>query len=618
MQVNYTKKENFDNYPVKTYGRATSRPYQQYSFDETIKHVKTSIDPAVIVASVGAGKSLLIAMLSRHVSDKGGKVLVLSRTGEIIAQDAEDCWLCECKNSLYSASLGVKSTVYPVILGTEGTVFRSLEKDIKYKNGESKTPSKLFEFSPDLILIDENHMVDFETEDSQYMQIISELKKRNPKVRIIGLTGTPYRGIKPIIGQSEGYFWKKQLTDISTDYLTSNGYLVPCEFGFGHDDTKYDLDEFKSDGNDGTQDFTSEQLRQMEKLMLKAETTTEKIMLEVMEKTKDRGVVMITCAGKKHCEETARLLPDGSYGIVTDSTSARDRRAILKKAYDGEIKYLIQITCLTVGINIPLIDTIVILRKIGSLTLLVQLIGRGLRLLKPNQVEQGIKKDNCLILDYTDTFNELGELYFNPMLEEAKFSKAKEDHDFIQCPKCGEDNSKFAVRCRGESNGERCDFFWSSRKCEDFYIDGKLKTPGCGAENAPTARSCRICDNILIDHNANLSRKHYKPSDYKPLLEFKMSPTKNNGIITEYHMPNGEAAKIFYSPFGGNKIAERIYYNKFVKMHCNTPALKKLARSARNAGELCSMKKQFDTVSAITHRVNTKGESVITKFLNKE
>lgn len=618
MQINYTSKDNYDNYPTKQYGKATSRPYQQYAFDETINHVKSSSDPAVIVASVGAGKSLLIAMLSKHVSDKGGKVLVLSRTGEIVAQDADDCWLCECKNSIYSASLGVKSTVYPVILGTEGTVFRSLETDIKYSNGEAKRPSKLYEFAPNLILIDENHMVDFENEESQYMKIIIELKRRNPKVRIIGLTGTPYRSTTPIIGDGDGYFWKKQLTDISTEYLTDNGYLVPCSFGFGDKDTSYDLSEFKATGDDGIQDFTAEQLRKMERLMLKAETTTEKIMIEVMSKTKDRNCVMITCAGKKHCHEAARFLPEGSYGIVTDSTSSRERQEILKKAYNGEIKYLIQITCLTVGINIPLIDTVVILRKIGSLTLLVQLIGRGLRLLKPHQVDSGVKKDDCLILDYTDTFEELGELYFNPILEAADFSKAKEDNNTIQCPKCQTENSKHAVRCRGDVNGSRCDFFWKSRICEPFYINGILKNEGCGAENAPTARQCRCCENTLIDPNANLNRTHYKSTDYKPVVKFEMLPTKNNGVVIKYHLPGDEVAELFYSPFHENKITQRIFYNQFVKHVANTPVLKKAVRQARNAGELCSMQNMLNTVSAITHRKNDKGKSIVGKFIMKD
>mgnify|MGYP000589674736 CR=1 FL=1 len=247
-------KDIYKDYPVKTYGKLTCRDYQQASVDEIIKHLKSSAMPGVASASVGAGKTIIIAALCKHVSDLNGKVLVISRQGEIVSQDAEDCWLAGCMNSTYSASLGIKSAVYPVIMGSEGTVCRSLEQDQAYSNGLKKSPSKLYDFKADLILIDECHHVDYETEDSQYMKIIKEMQKRNPKLRIIGLTGTPFRGVKPIVGDNDDYFWKKQIVDISTKYLTSRGFLTPCSFGFADEDTRYDLDEFKSDGDDGAGD----------------------------------------------------------------------------------------------------------------------------------------------------------------------------------------------------------------------------------------------------------------------------------------------------------------------------------------------------------------------------
>lgn len=622
MQINKFAELEVPESECMTFGKLTNRPYQQYAFNKVIEHVKSSNDPSVVVASVGAGKTIIIATLCKHVSDRNGRVLVLSRQGEIIAQDAEDCWLAECKNSIFSASLGMKSNAYPVIMGTEGTVWRSLEQDLQswgvLESEKQRAPSKLHEFAADLILIDECHMVDFDNEESQYMKIIAEMKRRNPKVKIIGLTGTDYRGVTPIIGDTDAYLWKKRLTNISTEYLTSKGYLVPCSFGFGHNETAYDLSEFQSEGKEGAQDYTAEQMRQMEQKMLEAETTTEKIMIEVVEKTRNRNCVLITCAGKKHCKEAARFLPEGSYAIVTEEMGTKKRKEALDAAFRGEIKYLLQIGCLTTGVNIPLIDTVVILRKIGSLTLLVQLIGRGLRLLKDFQKDSGIIKEDCLVLDYSDTLLELKDLYDNPILEAADYASAKEDHDLIACPKCGTENSKFAVRCRGDHNGVRCDFFWKARKCEPFYINGRMVNEGCQAENAPTARECRCCNNTLIDPNEKLMRKAYTANEFKPVMQFNMKPTQNNGVIIEYYLPNDEVARNFYSPFSTNKIANKIFYNKFVKHHANTPGLKAAVRKARNAGELCSMNNALNTVSAITHRINEKGESLVSKFIMKD
>ena len=626
-------KDPYENYPTGKYGKIKTRPYQQYAIDKAIESFKTSelstieweneslslAKPMLTVASVSSGKTIMIAALCKHVTDRGGRVLVLSRQAEIIEQDSIDCWLAECKNSLYSASLGKKSTVYPVVMGTEGTVSRALLKDLAYWNNDDIEPSEMSECVFDLVLIDEVQHVDFESPTSQYMVIIKELVRRNPKVRIHGLTGTDYRGITPIVGSSNEYLWRGRTANISQEYLTGMGYLMPCVFGFGEEDAQYDLSEWKSDGNQGTKDFTAKELQEMESAMLKAETTTEKIIIDLVAKTKSRNGVLITCSGKRHCKEAARFLPKGSYAIITDDMSSKSRRNALKKAYDGDIKYVLQINALTTGVNCPIWDTIVILRKIGSLTLLVQLIGRGLRLLKPEQVSAGIKKEDCLVLDYSDTMSDLHDLYENPLLDEADLSKSRQNQDTITCPKenCQTENGAGAVRCRGEHGGVRCDFFFKSRLCEPFYVNGVLKDEGCGAENAPTARQCRICGNTLIDPNEKLSGKHYTANDFVPVNRMQMIPCKNDGVLIIYMMANGEEAKIFHNPFSKNQIAKRIWNAEFVKHHAITPQLKKKVRAARNAGELCQLEDELNTVAAITHRTNDKGKSVIAKYINK-
>jgi superfamily II DNA or RNA helicase len=219
------------------------------------------------------------------------------------------------------------------------------------------------------LVIDECHEVAFDQEDSQYMKIIAELLRRQPKLRIIGLTGSPYRGVKDILAE----FWKQCVYRVRTPYLVDRGFLVPTIFGFGHDDVQYDLSEFKIADEDDHADYTAEELLAMQRKITADQTVTQRIMAEVIELTKHRNCVMITGAGKKHLEQIAECLPPDSWVIITDSTGNKERRLGLKQAYDGKKKYLLQIGCLTTGIDIPLIDTSVIMRKIGSLTLLVQL-----------------------------------------------------------------------------------------------------------------------------------------------------------------------------------------------------------------------------------------------------
>lgn len=569
------------------YGTITPREYQIDAHSATTDHIRNYTGPAFVDASVGAGKSLLIAMIAHRCQEVNMPMLVLSRQSEIIEQNAEEAWGIGVKNSIFSASAGVKSAAYPVIFGTEGTVARALDKE-------------LTDYCPAIIACDECHMIPYDEPDSQYMKIITEFQRRNPKLRIIGYTGSPFRGTEPILGA----FWKKRLYQISTETLVERGFLVPCVFGTGHDDVKYDLSQFASQYNEGTQDFTAAELKAMEKEILKQGTQTHKIMLEVMHLTADRNCVMITGASKKHLEECAQYLPPNSYGIITDSTGVKARREILTRAKDGDLKYLLQVGCLTTGLNIPLIDTIVILRKIGSLTLLVQLIGRGLRTLKDYQVESGIVKDDCLVLDYSDTMRELGQLYHSPILEEAEKQRARREGDVITCPKCYTVNSMFARRCVGQdtsSKDGRCDHFWQSRPC-----------PSCGTENDIAARGCRDCHATLIDPNANLMGKHYTDDDLKPVLRFDMRPTSNGeGVLVEYELPDGEKATEVFWPASEKQLARTLWRTKFVFKHINCPEWRKRALAMKNAGQICQNKAVFSSPAFITHRLNDKKRSVI-------
>lgn len=127
---------------IKTYGKITPRDYQWEAHQATAKHIRTSRDPVIINATVGAGKSLLIAMVCHRVAEMGHRALVITRQGEIAEQDSEEMWDAGVENSIFSASLNRKSIHYPIVVGTEGTVCRALD-------------NQLANFAPLFLFIDE-------------------------------------------------------------------------------------------------------------------------------------------------------------------------------------------------------------------------------------------------------------------------------------------------------------------------------------------------------------------------------------------------------------------------------------------------------------------------------
>lgn len=596
-------------------------------------------EPAVLSVTVGGGKTILIGAMAKHISGKGGRVLVLARQGELIEQNAADAWAMGCRCSIFSASLSQKSTSFPVVMGTEGTVSNYLNTTFGYRidaDGERLKDDKgkdIPKIKFDAILIDECHHVDWadlvkyltdpeHKTKNQYTLILDHFIKQNPSVRIAGYTGTPFRGVTDIIVPPRSIlkgFWRRKLYEVPTMQLVELGYLVPPVFGFGYDQHTYDLEEWTPQGGEGAQDFSSKELQAMQRKITKDQTRTQIIMEEVIERTKEDGGVLITCAGKKHCEQVAECLPSGSWGIITDSTSTKERRRILSEAKRGDLKYVIQIGCLTTGINIPWWRYCIILRRIGSRTLLEQLIGRVLRTLKPEQLEAGMVKDDAQIYDYSGTIEAMGDIYSDDaLLEQAKLQRAKETGETQDCPQCQTKNSMYAVRCVGKSNTEsdgRCGYFFAFSMCQ-----------ACNTMNAPSAQNCRGCDAVMIDPNSKLNNKHYTDADYKPVRSLKLEENKSGGLTVVFeldstYMKDGiehdEVAREHYKPLSKERPDIGRWY-AFVRAHVNCPRMQRGVMNMRSIGELVRNKAIFDMPTHITHRMNDKGFSIVNrrKFLS--
>lgn len=609
-------------------GEIEPRPYQWLVYEKTAEVIRKfgkQPKPSYVTASVGAGKTIMIAMIARRFQDMGWEGLVIARQGEIIEQDAEELWNLSVKNSLFSASLGRKAYAYPLIAGTEGTIINGLFD--KTADDGTVTKSLLSDFSPRYILVDECHQVNWqdiisEHPETQYGVIMNELNRRckakyGHEVIVIGYTGSPFRGVESI----KGAYWKHEIVNISTKYLVDLGFLVPTIFG-GQDieDLQYDLHEFASSDVDGVQDFTDSQLKEMQEEILKQGTLTQKIMLKVMELTRDRLGVLITCAGKKHCKEAAKYLPEGSYSIVTEDMGQKARRKALKDAATGRKKYTLQIGCLTTGVNIPYWDTSVILRKIMSLTLLTQLLGRPMRLLKPEQIAAGLVKENHLCLDFTGTMFELGGLYEDPILEEAEAQRAKRSGEQVPCPKCQTMNSPYARRCIGKdatSPDGRCEEFFSFIRCGFDKHGIRIFDDGCGTKNDPTARYCRQCDHVLRDPNAALNERAYTDKEWTDVQDFKVELTKDaEGVLYRYLVvkadgKTGWANEVFY-PFGGKpKHLRDMFKMKALLPHLEDKSMLKKMMDCHDAKTFMHYAGLIRAPKRITHRFNDKGRDII-------
>ena len=626
-----------------------SYEFQCVTFDAIGKSIGKYEAPFIADLSVSAGKTIILAMIGKRMEQLGLPYMVLSRQSEIISQNSEELRNFGIRNSVYCAGLNVKSVYYPTIVASEGTAANGLFKG-------------LGDYVPAVIAIDECHMLDamdiveaeeneetFEqmrtkkgemvfkdgvntgllgTGRAQYTLIITEMKRRcrekyGRELRIFGLTGSPYRNNDHIVVSNPNIrgFWRKTVIQVPTNYLVDLGFVVPTVYG-EVGDLGYDLTEFTPDGSDGVKDFSKKEMEAMQEKIHQNQSMTQKIMQFAAKFMETRNAALVTCSGKRHCEEAAAALPKGvTWAIVTDSTGEKKRREILSDAAEGKYKFIFQIGCLTTGVNVPPWDTSIILRKVGSITLLIQLLGRGMRILKKKHKEAGMVKEDHVVLDFAGTLDDMAELYFDPIIEEIqdqKFKTSRKGGDAPRvCPACYYENSPFARRCNNVIDGKRCEHFFTFRLCEDIE-DPQTKViikKGCGEKNDTAAKNCRCCGEMLIDPNAKLSGKMYRKGDWLRVYDFKIGLTKNqSGIVASYDVMahSGDRFRAYetFFPESDHRVCS-VKWKAFCSAHIENRTEAFRIGRLRNAKMIMTNAHLFRAPLRVTHRKNQKSQDII-------
>jgi DNA repair protein RadD len=118
----------------------------------------------------------------------------------------------------------------------------------------------------------------------------------------------------------------------------------------------------------------------------------------------NRKSVIVFCIDIEHCEHVAQELRKYGVdaGIVTGSTTWKERERLVEDFKDGKIHYLLSVNVFFEGFNAKAVDCVAMLRPTQSKGLWVQAVGRGLRL-HP-------QKDYCLVLDYGDNITRHGPI----------------------------------------------------------------------------------------------------------------------------------------------------------------------------------------------------------------
>lgn len=317
---------------------STLRPYQNNTVDAARASFNAGHDCIVMSIPTGGGKTVIFSYIVLNHIRNEGRAMILCDRKELIKQADKNI-----------AHYGASATII-------APKHKMLKSNLYIASVDTLRNREYPEI--DLLIVDEAHKQTFDP-------IIKKYKELYPDLLVIGATATPHR-----IGnqQSMDIIYSDIIgTDVSIPFLLEQGFLVP-ERTYA---AKMDLSKIKMKGGDYD---THELFNAFDKKALYADVVGK--YKRIAEGTKAICFNVSVEHSMKMCEEF------NAAGISARHLEAKskDREQILEQFSRGEFQVLCNCSVLTTGYDEPSIETIILNRATKSLSLYLQMCGRGARL----------------------------------------------------------------------------------------------------------------------------------------------------------------------------------------------------------------------------------------------
>ena len=368
----------------------------------------------LLIMPTGSGKTFTAVnwLLDRCVS-RGYKVLWLVHRQELIDQANETFR----KQAPLLAQYGIKKTKIIPISGGHFSMSQASGFTINIcsigsiasKNGLRYIKRLLGTNGKEklIVVIDEAH----HAVSPSYKKVIHRITEINPQRILLGLTATPYRmqesehyqllrqfnvheNINKQIGTDKGYIYEVTLKELLLlGFLAEPIYkrIETCinaevEFEFTPEDSAF----FEKFGE------LSEHLKEQ---IAKSSSRNEIIVNEYIKNRSKYRKTLVFAVNRLHCITLAKAFNDAGVSCKFCMSGEPDVDQTIKAFKANEFDVLINVQILTEGSDVPDIQTIFLTRQTNSDSLLMQMIGRGLR-----GIDAGGTK-NVYVVDFHDTWD---------------------------------------------------------------------------------------------------------------------------------------------------------------------------------------------------------------------
>lgn len=343
------------------------RSYQSTSIRKTEACYARGLQRVVVVAATGAGKSEVIAVTAQRFIERnpGKRVLILAHRDELIDQLYK-----RVRRVMPHLPAGIvkaqrNQTRHPVIVGSIMT--------LAGRGGHCRRASMIRDVG--MVIIDEVHR----SASNSYQAVLKHYGCLTPGSGVVafGVTATMSRADDKSLGDT----WQEVAHEIPATELMAAGWLVRPT---GIRVYVSDLDLAKVRKNSGG-DYQDAALG----LAVEQSLAPEKIAKAYREHCPTKQGILF--APTVHSAQVLcdALNAEGFRSVVVSGKTPKGERArLIQQFRDGQIQVLCNAMLFTEGTDLPMCEVVVVARPTRSNGLFIQMVGRGLRLHCPDDVNR--------------------------------------------------------------------------------------------------------------------------------------------------------------------------------------------------------------------------------------
>ncbi|MBM7847854.1 superfamily II DNA or RNA helicase [Arthrobacter roseus] len=309
----------------------------------------------LVVAATGTGKTVIAALDYKRLAESAGrdlKLLFVAHRQEILKQSMR---------------------TYRDVMqdGAFGELYVGEHKPQQWKHLFASVQSLaglgVEQFEPgyfDIVVIDEFHHAMAPT----YRQVLDHFQPQ----QFLGLTATPERGDG--VDVAKQFFDGRTASELRLWDALEADLLVPFHY-FGVSD---DVDLSQLEWNRGNYDTA-----QLDRLYTGNDARASKVIRELRDKVTSTQHMRALgfCVSVQHAHYMAEVFNRaGIASVAIDGSTNDDERATaLARLRDGQINCIFTVDLFNEGLDLPQVDTVLMLRPTQSATIFLQQLGRGLR-----------------------------------------------------------------------------------------------------------------------------------------------------------------------------------------------------------------------------------------------